>query len=47
MNEINDRYIHYNPNKKAKAKSTMMAKVDNLTPTKLIEECIKNKGGKQ
>lgn len=27
--------------------ATMIARIDNLTPSSLIEECIKNRGGKQ
>lgn len=27
--------------------ATMIARIDNLEPSKLIEECIKNRGGKR
>lgn len=31
----------------AKTNATMIARIDNLEPTELIEKCIKNRGGKQ
>ena len=32
---------------KASIGATMMARVDNLEPSELIEECIKNRGGRK